>query len=94
VYVGDTPDAPLFSEMIVTPVLRYLAFETPNPDFALGDLKFTEATLRALPPRHPLFDATNADLSAFHARGGKLILWHGLADPHISPASTVSLHER
>ncbi|WP_171060884.1 tannase/feruloyl esterase family alpha/beta hydrolase [Poseidonocella sp. HB161398] len=93
VYVADNSGDELFSEMIVDPVLKYLAFATPDPEFGLKDLEFTEATLDKLRARHPLFDATHADLSGFAETGGKLILWHGLADPHISPANTLSLHQ-
>jgi feruloyl esterase len=34
-------------------------------------------------------DAVNPDLTAFKARGGKLILYHGWNDPAISPLATV-----
>lgn len=93
VYVADRPDQQVFSTRIVDPVLRYLAFDPARPEMTLADLEFTEATLDALRPRHPLFDATGPDLSAFAQSGGKLILWHGLADPHIAPANTVALHK-
>jgi hypothetical protein len=36
----------------------------------------------------------NPDLSAFRARGGKLILWHGLADQLIYPQGTVDYYKR
>lgn len=36
------------------------------------------------------YDATDPDLSAFAASGGKLILWHGWADPGISPVGTIA----
>ncbi|WP_382159362.1 tannase/feruloyl esterase family alpha/beta hydrolase [Hydrogenophaga sp. ANAO-22] len=39
-------------------------------------------------------DATNPDLSAFLARGGRLIMLHGLADEVISPNSTIDYHQR
>jgi hypothetical protein len=39
---------------------------------------------------HPLYDATDTDLSGFQRRGGKLILWHGWSDPHISPINTIA----
>lgn len=94
VYVADDAESALFSEVIVDPVLKYLAFDPPRPDMTLADLRFTEATLNDLQPRHPLFDATNPDLAAFSAGGGKLIMWHGLADPHIAPANTLALHNR
>ena len=93
VYVADKPDDVLMSTMAALAALRYLAFTTPRPDFQLAELQFTTATLDALRPRHPLFDTTNPDLSAFAAAGGKLIIWHGLADPHIAPANSVALHQ-
>lgn len=93
VYVADSHDQPVFSDMIVAPVLKYLAFDPARPDMTVDDLQFTVATLDDLRPRHPLFDATNPDLAAFNAAGGKLIMWHGLADPHIAPANTVALHK-
>jgi hypothetical protein len=36
----------------------------------------------------------NADLSAFRARGGKAIVWHGLADQLISAQGTVDYMKR
>jgi hypothetical protein len=41
-----------------------------------------------------LTDALDADLSPFFARGGRLILLHGLADEVISPNSTIDYHQR
>lgn len=40
-----------------------------------------------------LYSATNPDLNAFAASGGKLILWHGWADQHISPQGTIKYWE-
>jgi feruloyl esterase len=37
-------------------------------------------------------DAVNSDLSAFQARGGKLILYHGWNDPAISPLATIDYY--
>src|SRR5260370_11524063 len=37
-------------------------------------------------------NATAADLSAFHARGGKLIVYHGWNDPAISPLNSVNYY--
>jgi len=36
-----------------------------------------------------MYEATNPDLSAFFARGGRLILWHGESDPGPSPVGTL-----
>jgi feruloyl esterase len=40
-----------------------------------------------------LLDATDPDLSAFTAHGGKVILWHGLADYAISAYGTLRYYE-
>jgi pimeloyl-ACP methyl ester carboxylesterase len=63
----------------------------PNID-TLGytDSSFYSTYLSA---NHPLNDATNPDLSAFQKAGGKLILWHGWADQHISPRYTIAYYE-
>ena len=93
VFVPDSAGDGPFSARIAEPVLRSLAFDPPRPDMTLADLDFTSGTLAALRSRHRLFDATSPDLAAFHAAGGKLILWHGLADPHIAPATTVAWYK-
>lgn len=41
----------------------------------------------------PIVDASNPDLSAFAARGGKLILYHGWSDPLIPAGNTVRYYE-
>lgn len=40
-----------------------------------------------------LLDATNPDLKAFHDRGGKMILVHGLADQLVTPLGTIAYYE-
>lgn len=93
VYVPQTADDPIFSEMVSLPVLRNMAFETDPPaGFTLADMRFDLATFDRLRARHRLFDATNPDLSAFAGKGGKLIVWHGWSDPHISPLNSIAYY--
>ena len=40
-----------------------------------------------------LYDATSHDLRAFKARGGKLLMWHGLSDASIVATSSVGYYE-
>jgi feruloyl esterase len=40
----------------------------------------------------PVLDATNPDLRAFKAHGGKLLLYHGWADPLIAPQNTINYY--
>lgn len=37
-----------------------------------------------------VFDANNPDIAAYLRRGGKLLLWHGGADPALAPAGTTN----
>lgn len=93
VFVPDDVGMPPFSKIIAEPALQNLAFDPARTDMTLNDLEFSIASLDALRKRHPQIDATSPDLAAFAASGGKLILWHGLADPHIAPANTLTLHK-
>jgi len=94
VFVPRAADQPIFSERIALDALRNLVFESnPPAGFGLNDLRFDRATFDRLRPLHALYDATDPDLSAFAGKGGKLILWHGWSDPHISPINTIAYHE-
>lgn len=93
VYVPQSADDTIFSEKVSLPVLQNMAFENDPPaSFTLADLKFDRATFDRLRARHPLFDATTPDLTAFAGKGGKLIVWHGWSDPHISPLNSIAYY--
>jgi hypothetical protein len=93
VFVPVDASQPVFSEMIALSSLLNLNFpDNPAAGFQLADLHFDQATFDLLRVRHPLFDATNPDLSRFASAGHKLVLWHGLADQHISPVNTIAYH--
>lgn len=83
-----------FSETIAAlPFSRYLAYyNTANPDWQLSDLKFTNASFWKTVQTSAYLSATNPDLSAFKQRGGKLMLWHGWNDQHISAAATLNYY--
>jgi feruloyl esterase len=79
------------------PFLRYIAFEDPNWDARSfrwerkdgfdSDVDFIEKKLA------PIFNNMDPDLTAFRAHGGKLIQYHGWADPDISPLNSVNYYE-
>lgn len=97
---ANSTDAPvpvsqgLFSYNIVTGAYNLIFTGSPTmptiDTFGYNDASFYPDYLAA---RHPLNDATNPDLGAFNAAGGKLILWHGWADQHISPLFTIQYYE-
>jgi hypothetical protein len=79
------------STIVATGALKNLVYEkNPPPEYTLKDLKFDRETFVATTKLHALYDSTDPDLSPYASAGGKLILWHGLADPHISPLNTVA----
>ncbi|OWZ08432.1 hypothetical protein PHMEG_00019027, partial [Phytophthora megakarya] len=83
------------SEAIALSALRYLIFENaPGANYTLDEFVFANTTIDLLRPHHPFLDAVSPDLSKFREAGGKLILWHGWADQHISPRTTIQYHEK
>ena len=52
-----------------------------------SDVDFTDSKLGAI------FNATDPNLTAFKARRGKLIQYHGWSDPDISPLNSVNYYE-
>lgn len=49
---------------------------------------------RMLEKLAPALNADDADLRPFQRHGGKLILYHGLSDPDISPINTINYYQR
>ncbi len=93
VYVPQPGSDRTMSATISAGTLKYLAYEeNPPAAYTLKDFEFSPASFAATTKLHALYDATDPDLAPFAKAGGKLILWHGLADPHISPLNTVAYY--
>lgn len=84
----------VFSYNIVTGAYNLIFGGLPTMP-AIDTFGYTDSSFytNTLTPNHPLYDATNPDLSAFKTAGGRLILWHGWADQHISPMYTIQYYE-
>ncbi|HEV8174771.1 MAG TPA: tannase/feruloyl esterase family alpha/beta hydrolase [Actinoplanes sp.] len=82
------------SGRIALSYFRYLAYpQNPPAGFTLADVRFTEAEFdRVNLLGDAIYNANDPDLSAFRARGGKLILYHGWADAAIPPFSTTDYY--
>jgi len=94
VYVPRGPDEPIFSRMIASGSSQFVIF--PEVSAAEGDVAhfaFTQAHFAQLKALHPLYDGGDTDLARFDKAGGKLILWHGWSDPHISPINTIAYYQ-
>lgn len=68
---------------------RLLVHQDPDWDFQSIDWEQDIDAGRRL--IGPIYDATDPDLSRFHARGGKLILYHGWSDPLIPPQLSLDM---
>lgn len=72
---------------------RYLAYRRdPGESFSIFDFDF-DTGVRDLVPRSRLFNATSPNLRRFEANGGKLMMYHGYADPLITPFGTIAYYD-
>ena len=78
------------TEPVRVAFLRSLVFNDPAWDPRRFNWDTDVATADS---RIPSFAATSRDYQAFKARGGKLIMYTGLADPVVPPADTISYYE-
>ncbi|NJP98868.1 tannase/feruloyl esterase family alpha/beta hydrolase [Nonomuraea sp. FMUSA5-5] len=79
----------VMSENFVTSFARYLGYtNVVQPDWQLPDLKLTTESFWS-----SYLAAMDPDLSRFQRSGGKLLLWHGWNDEHISPQGTLAYYD-
>jgi feruloyl esterase len=80
---------PLFN----TDFLRYMAFaDDPGESYTPQKFNF-DTDPPKLSHMAAIYNSTNPDLTRFKARGGKLLMWHGWADPIVTPYLTVEYYE-
>ncbi|WP_337013854.1 tannase/feruloyl esterase family alpha/beta hydrolase [Pantoea sp. AS142] len=89
--VPATPAGHSMSEMMALPALQYVLLPGGKQKLTkVADFAFTRQNFARVAELAPLYNATNTNLAPFKAAGGKLIVWHGLADDSISPAGTIA----
>jgi feruloyl esterase len=76
-----SPTNPLFTDMP-----RYVGHQDANWDVMSFDL---DADLALAMKNASFLESTDPDLTKFKARGGKLLLYHGWADPGPAPQNTI-----
>lgn len=73
-----------------TDLFKYIVFQDPNWDYKTfdfaSDVPRTEKAGASM-------NAMNPDLKAFSSHGGKMIQYHGWADPQITPGSSVNYYK-
>jgi len=82
-----TPGAPLNPLYADAP--RYLGHQDANWDIMSFDM---EKDLPMALENAGIIEANDANLAKFKARGGKLLLWHGWADPGPAPENTINYY--
>jgi hypothetical protein len=89
---GVNPAQPTIGELFANSFFSDMVFENPAWDFHSlnfdSDVKLTDRKLAAD------LNSVDANLSAFQARGGKLIQYHGWGDAAISPEISINYFER
>ena len=91
VFVPRDGERRVGSLMFASDMIPWLGFPKPlGPGWTLNDFQFTVASLKSLDAMHGIYDASEPNLAPFAARRGKLLMWHGWSDPHISPTNSIA----
>lgn len=89
--IGNPP--PTTGQVYGEASMRYISLTPqPGPTWNFPDYNF-DTDPPKMEASHILIDATNPNLSPFRRRGGKMIHYHGWADPAINPYSSVNYYE-
>jgi feruloyl esterase len=85
--------ADTYAALIGLAFLNEMAF-LPNPQaaYTLDSVPFTTAMHDQLEQLGGIYNATDPDLSAFRANGGKIIIYHSWADQAIPPFATIDYY--
>ncbi len=74
--------------------IKYLMLPTVLSDEELARFSFSEEWFNKVSELGaPLYNAGNTNLRPFEEHGGKLIVWHGLADDSVPPAMSVAFYQ-
>jgi feruloyl esterase len=76
---------------IATDTFKYAVFENANWDYKTLNFDSDMATTQEKTGK--VINALDPNLKSFMARGGKIIQYHGWADPQISPRSSVEYYK-
>ncbi len=64
-----------------------------DPQWNIFTFDFDRDVVRGAQVGGGAMESMNPDISAFVARGGKLLLWHGWTDAYVSPLNTIAYYE-
>jgi feruloyl esterase len=91
--VPARPDSKPADFSLAEATMRYLVFQPPRPDYDYRTFDF-DRDPPLLERWGKLANATDTNLGAFRARGGKLIMTYGWADSILQPLMGVDYYEK
>jgi hypothetical protein len=90
---GDAPPPGAYANhMLTEQFFRFMADEKARAGVDPLKFDFNREPSR-LSRARKIYDATSFDLRAFKARGGKVVMWHGLADAAIMATSSIAYYQ-
>ena len=90
-YLGNEENPPV-GTLLAEGYLPYLGFAEDPEGYSVMDFDF-DRDVGKLATQGALLDALKPDLRAFKKAGGKMIMWHGRADPLVLPGQSVDYYE-
>jgi feruloyl esterase len=91
--VPAQPDSAAADFRLAEGTMQYLVLSPPEPDYDVLTFDF-DSDLRVIDRWAELANADDPDLSAFAARGGKVLMTYGWADAILQPMMGVNYYER
>ncbi len=82
---GPEPSANIYDQY------RYVVFKDPKWDWKTFD--FDKDVVRGDLPENLVMNATDPDMKAFFAHGGKLLLYHGWSDTNVPTLNTIKYYK-
>jgi feruloyl esterase len=70
---------------------KYVVFKDPNWDWKT--FNFDSDVVKGDLPENLVMNATDPNMKAFFARGGKLLLYHGWSDPNVPAVNTIKYYQ-
>jgi len=91
-WISPAPGAPMLAFSAADNYLRFMALPLGQGGLGVEQFQFTRRDFERIQPEGLKATSIDPDLSRFKAHGGKLILYHGWADPLIPPRGTVDYY--
>ena len=93
-WLSPPPGAPMLAFSAADNYLRYMALPIGERTLTLKTFEFTREAFDRVQPEGLQGSSIDVDLTRFKTHGGRLIMYHGWADPLIPPRGTLDYYAR